>query len=116
MRCIETYPDIHYGSEKPEVDGSTPSLTTADSPSYRGSLGFRDAQSANAGVELSERLDEHPVGLMVDLPLEVTPADPRDICRRFEAALEQCCEGDFTFAADHDVYWRAILEKLARLK
>jgi hypothetical protein len=28
----ETYRDIHYGSEKPEVDGSTPSLTTTEIP------------------------------------------------------------------------------------
>jgi hypothetical protein len=32
VTCSETWRDILYGSEKPEVDGSTPSLTTTEIP------------------------------------------------------------------------------------
>ncbi len=42
-RCTETKRDIHYGSEKPEVDGSTPSLTTRTHRFTVGPFWFADA-------------------------------------------------------------------------
>jgi hypothetical protein len=36
LERTETYRDIRYGSEKPEVDGSTPSLTTRNPLRMRG--------------------------------------------------------------------------------